>query len=136
MHEVVVQNRLEQLRKRQRDEALLAQEELLRSGASSAANARNWGGDMHAEAVAVEKDDNAMEVEEKIEPYERGMSPALIIDISALHPDEREIEILDELEDRKQLVGCNSSSVHKRLICLTSPLVFPSSFCHLVTLRA
>jgi hypothetical protein len=61
---------------------------------------------MRAEAVAPEKDGNAMDIEEDVEPYERGMSPVLIYDIIALPPEEREIDIVDELDDRKQLVSC------------------------------
>ncbi|CUA67740.1 Cactin [Mus musculus] [Rhizoctonia solani] len=98
LHETVVRNRLEQLRKRQRDEAFQAQSELL-----AAATSRNktFGGDIHADAgkdveepVAKEQDDT--------EPYERGMSPELI-DLAKLPYDERQVEIIDIVEDMAQL---------------------------------
>jgi hypothetical protein len=103
LHEVVVQNRLEQLRKRQRDEALQAQAELL-AGVGRLAGNKNWGGDMRAEAmepIAEAPDEIAVEVEQ--EHYERGMSPPLI-DITRLSYEERQVDIVDELADRRALV--------------------------------
>ena len=57
LHEVVVRNRLEQLRKRQRDEALQAQEELLAGVAKSAqrGEARVIPADVAAEQDAAEE---------------------------------------------------------------------------------
>jgi hypothetical protein len=100
VHEVVVRNRLEQLRKRQRDEALQAQEELLAGVAKSAS--RKWG----VEQATVEADVAESEIvpEEEMEPYDRSMSPALL-DITKLPVEEREIDILTEDEDRRALVG-------------------------------
>lgn len=100
MHEVVVMNRLEQLRKRQRDEALQAQEELL-AGVSRAAK--------HAEA-AEQADVEMAAAEETVEPYDRSMSP-VPFDLSALHLDERQIETIDELTDRAALVRCYPSEI-------------------------
>lgn len=99
LHEVVVRNRLEQLRKRQRDEALLAQEELLAGVARSAS--KKWGADA---APALE----VLEIEvipvEEMEEYDRAMSPVLL-DITKLPPEEREIDIFTEAEDRRTLVS-------------------------------
>ncbi|KZP12094.1 hypothetical protein FIBSPDRAFT_898449 [Athelia psychrophila] len=98
VHEVVVRNRLEQLRKRQRDEALQAQEELLAGVAKSAS--RKAGADTPAAEIPLEK----IEVEpmEEMEPYHRSMSPGLL-DITRLPAEERQIDILTEEEDRHAL---------------------------------
>jgi hypothetical protein len=109
VHEVVVRNRLEQLRKRQRDEALQAQEELLAGVAKSAS--RKWG----AEQAVAETEVAEVEVvpEEEMEPYDRSMSPPLL-DITKLPAEEREIDILTEEEDRRALVSVLLST----LLCL------------------
>ena len=98
LHEVVVRNRLEQLRKRQRDEALQAQEELLAGVAKSAqkGDIRNVIPADGAEQVAAEE----------VEPYDRSMSPPLI-DIRKLHHDERQMDILTTIEDLRYLVRFN-----------------------------
>ncbi|KAJ7095121.1 mid region of cactin-domain-containing protein [Mycena belliarum] len=95
VHEVVVRNRLEQLRKRQRDEALQAQEELLAGVARSASKRME---------PAAEVDVVQQEVvpAEEMEDYNRDMSPPLL-DITQLSPEEREIDILTEHEHRRAL---------------------------------
>lgn len=97
LHEVVVRNRLEQLRKRQRDEALHAQEELLAGVARSAAQ-----GLKDANYVAPTTTAEA-DTQEDTEPYDRSMSPPLI-DIRKLTEDEREIDIVTELDDLRALL--------------------------------
>lgn len=93
-----MRNRLEQLRKRQRDEALQAQEELLAGVARSAAR-----GDRR---VVPEMDASNHEtvVEEDIEPYDRAMSPALL-DIRKLPYEERQIDIVTEMGDLRAIVS-------------------------------
>lgn len=100
LHEVVVRNRLEQLRKRQRDEALQAQEELLAGVAKSAAR-----GDRHV-GFEVDAPQQETVADEDIEPYDRSMSPALL-DIRKLPYDEREIDIVTEMEDLRAIVSCH-----------------------------
>lgn len=103
LHETVVRNRLEQLRKRQRDEAFQAQSELL---AAAASRTTTFGGDMHAGAgMDVDEPEPETKEKEDVEPYERGMSPELI-DISKLPYEERQVEIIDVIEDLVQLVRC------------------------------
>ncbi|KAG1780261.1 mid region of cactin-domain-containing protein, partial [Suillus placidus] len=97
LHEVVVRNRLEQLRKRQRDEALHAQEELLAGVARSAAQGLK-DANYVAPATTAEAD-----TQEDMEPYDRSMSPPLI-DIRKLTEDEREIDIVTELDDLRALL--------------------------------
>lgn len=99
MHEVVVRNRLEQLRKRQRDEALQAQEELL-AGVARSASKRT---EPAVEMDIVEQEEEVVPVEE-MEEYRRDMSPPLL-DITRLMPEEREIDILTQKEHLRALVG-------------------------------
>lgn len=103
LHEVVVRNRLEQLRKRQRDEAFQAQEELL-AGVAKAASTRSNALDV---IVNVEMSD---EVVEDIEAYDRAMSPGLL-DITKLSSDDRQIDIILEGDDRRNLVGFEAAKV-------------------------
>ncbi|KAK0230608.1 mid region of cactin-domain-containing protein [Armillaria fumosa] len=95
-HEVVVRNRLEQLRKRQRDEALQAQEELL-AGVAKSASSKPWI-PKDVEANVPVPEDDAHDIEE----YDRAMSP-MLIDIIKLPVEDRQIDILTEQEDRRAL---------------------------------
>ncbi|KAI0747442.1 mid region of cactin-domain-containing protein [Irpex lacteus] len=97
LHEVVVRNRLEQLRKRQRDEALQAQEELLAGVAKSAARGERPALNTDAESAS------AKPIEE-VEPYDRSMSPPLL-DIRKLPYEERQVDIVTELEDLRALIA-------------------------------
>lgn len=103
LHEVVIRNRLEQLRKRQRDEALQAQEELLAGVAKSASRTSRDSG-----ALIPQPDVTEQEVipEEEMESYDRSMSPRML-DITRLSLEERQIDILTEREDRRVLVRSN-----------------------------
>lgn len=90
-----MRNRLEQLRKRQRDEALLAQEELLAGVAKTASSG----------PVPIPEPTVTLEPETAlIEPYDRSMSPTLI-DITKLPTEERQIDIFTVDEDRRALVS-------------------------------
>ena len=97
LHEVVVRNRLEQLRKRQRDEALQAQEELLEGVANVASKGK-------FRPPVIEAGVGQQSVEKIVEPYERGMSPGLV-DITRLTHEERHVDIVLELDDRVSLVS-------------------------------
>lgn len=99
LHEVVVRNRLEQLRKRQRDEALQAQEELLAGVAQSAAR-----GIADARVIVAGAQAEPEVSAEHVEPYDRSMSPSLI-DITKLRPDEREFDIVTEKDEMRALVS-------------------------------
>jgi hypothetical protein len=95
MHEVVLQNRLEQLRRRQRDEAARVQSELQQNLATNFAVNRAM--EEAAEDVVM-----ADEVEdEDVEEYEREMSPESTEKVSA---EDRNLELLDELEELEKLV--------------------------------
>ena len=99
---MVVRNRLEQLRKRQRDEAHLAQQELL-AGVSKNTT-RNWGGDLRADAVVQHSTSQEITEAESPEPYERSMSPA-VLDIRKLPYDERQIRVVNARDDVRELVS-------------------------------
>jgi hypothetical protein len=99
LHEVVVRNRLEQLRKRQRDEALQAQEELLEGVANVASKGK-------FRPPTIETGVGQHSVEKFVEPYERGMSPDLV-DITKLPHEERHVDIVLESDDKTSLVSCN-----------------------------
>jgi hypothetical protein len=111
LHEVVVRNRLEQLRKRQRDEALQAQEELL-AGVARSASGKHGTPVPIQEITVIEPEPSP---EEQVEPYDRSMSPALI-DITKLPPEERQIDILTTMEDRRALVSAHTTSLKIHLI--------------------
>lgn len=108
LHEVVVRNRLEQLRKRQRDEALQAQEELLEGVANIASQGM-------FRPPSIEAGVGQQTIEEVVEPYERGMSPDLI-DITKLPHEERQVDIVLESDDNANLVCSVDISRRTRLI--------------------
>lgn len=100
LHEVVVRNRLEHLRQRQRSEALQAQEELLAGVASAAA--ASFGkipSIVDTETVAPPL------IEEETESYTSAMEFPLI-DITKLPAEERQIDILTQKEALRTLVSC------------------------------
>ncbi|KAJ3760263.1 mid region of cactin-domain-containing protein [Lentinula raphanica] len=106
LHEVVVRNRLEQLRKRQRDEALQAQEELL-AGVAKTASA---GTAPIPQPILAQEPEMTL-----IEPYDRSMSPPLI-DITKLPAEERQIDILTEVEDRRALMTLRKAVAASRFV--------------------
>ncbi|KAH9998340.1 mid region of cactin-domain-containing protein [Russula vinacea] len=108
LHEVVVRNRLEQLRKRQRDEALQAQEELLEGVANVASKGK-------FRPPVIEAGVGQQSVEKIVEPYERGMSPGLV-DITRLTHEERHVDIVLELDDRVSLMKLRRSVADSRFI--------------------
>jgi hypothetical protein len=58
---------------------------------------------MHADA-GKDVQEPAMKDQDDVEPYERGMSPDLI-DLGKLPYEERQVEIIDVIEDLVQLVS-------------------------------
>ncbi|KAN0126596.1 Conserved mid region of cactin domain containing protein [Russula decolorans] len=108
LHEVVVRNRLEQLRKRQRDEALQAQEELLEGVANVASKGKFC-------PPVIEAGVGQQSVEKVIEPYERGMSPGLV-DITKLPHEERHVDIVLEPDDKASLMNLRRSVADSRFI--------------------
>ncbi|TCD67004.1 hypothetical protein EIP91_000684 [Steccherinum ochraceum] len=114
LHEVVVRNRLEQLRKRQRDEALQAQEELLAGVAKSASR-----GDRRA-VPDIDPSQQETVAAEEMEPYDRAMSPALL-DIRKLPYEERQIDIVTEMDDLRNLLEQRRAVAASRFVAKTAP---------------
>ncbi|KAH8830210.1 mid region of cactin-domain-containing protein [Flagelloscypha sp. PMI_526] len=104
LHEVVVRNRLEELRKRQRDDALHAQQELL--GGAKASN--NEGSSL-----------KATEATPTAEPYHRSMSPPLI-DITKLPLDERNVDIVTAKDQLRSLLSQRRAVVSARFVAKPS----------------
>ncbi|KZT74397.1 hypothetical protein DAEQUDRAFT_807535 [Daedalea quercina L-15889] len=113
LHEVVVRNRLEQLRKRQRDEALQAQEELLAGVAKSASR-----GDRNVMPV-VSNAQQESEAAGEVEEYDRSMSPPLV-DIRKLSYEERQIDIVTAKEDLRALMEQRRSVAGSRFVPKTA----------------
>ncbi|KAJ9124314.1 hypothetical protein QFC22_001114 [Naganishia vaughanmartiniae] len=105
IHVVVIKNRLEQLRQKQRQQALKVQEELGGTMATSSvlANATDV---TEAEAEAVEE-------EEELEEYSRDMSPELL-DPARLPQEDRNMPIVDEEDELRALFAA------RRLITSTT----------------
>lgn len=107
LHLVVMKNRLEQLRERQRQQALKVQQELggrLVEGHEADSNdvdmQARQAADNAAESMALGQD--AEGIEEVMEPYDRSMSPVLI-DADDLSADDRKLPIIDEDEILRSL---------------------------------
>ncbi|KNZ80045.1 hypothetical protein J132_07925 [Termitomyces sp. J132] len=109
LHEVVVRNRLEQLRKRQRDEALQAQEELLAGVARFAS--KKWNN----EVIPVEASDEEVVPAEEMEEYDRSMSPEPI-DITKLASEERDFNIVTEVEALQALLEQRRTVASSRFV--------------------
>ncbi|KAJ7638564.1 cactus-binding C-terminus of cactin protein-domain-containing protein [Roridomyces roridus] len=113
LHEVVVRNRLEQLRKRQRDEALQAQEELLAGVVKNVT--------MRTEPV-LEMSQQELVPADEMEEYHRDMSPSPI-DITKLTPEEREIDILTIEQYRRTLFDQRRVVAASRFVPKTAQVV-------------
>ncbi|CCM01723.1 uncharacterized protein FIBRA_03788 [Fibroporia radiculosa] len=114
LHEVVVRNRLEQLRKRQRDEALQAQEELLAGVAKSASR-----GEVRSVIPVLDGAQREAEAAGEMEEYDRSMSPELL-DIRKLPYDERDIDIVTMKEDLRALMEQRRAVTASRFVPKTT----------------
>lgn len=114
LHEVVVRNRLEQLRKRQRDEALQAQVELL--GAANLGSRNQWPSE--DELLSSQREDAQMEMEvDETEPYTRDMSPPLF-EAGRLSYEDRQLQITKPIDDLRALACQISLFLYHVLISL------------------
>ncbi|KAG8858477.1 hypothetical protein FRB91_009700 [Serendipita sp. 411] len=98
LHEVVVRNRLEQLRKRQRDEALQARAELL--GGDTPTSRNHWPAEVRA-LPSQQPDEDSMEVDQA-EPYSRDMSVPLFED-GKLSYEDRQLTVINPVNDLREL---------------------------------
>jgi hypothetical protein len=104
MHEIVLRNRLEHLRRRQRDEALRVQDELKNALRAPSA------------AVVGAEDEELVEgaeVDAEPEPYDRALSPAPLTKVTG---DDKELNLLDDLEERRKLLEARRAVVQTRFV--------------------
>jgi len=101
MHEVVLRNRLEQLRRRQRDEALTVRRELAKVVEKLPV--------ILTDAEAVEEE----VVDEQAEPYDPEMSPRLMPSLST---DDKTLDFVLEIDDRKQLIAARRTVAQSRFV--------------------
>jgi len=103
IHEVVLKNRLEQFKKRQREEAAKQQQELgskmVAQGETSA-----FGGDIHADGDGEGYEDDADDEDDIIEDYSRSMSPG-VVDVKDLAQEDRRLQVLTEAEFKRSIVS-------------------------------
>jgi hypothetical protein len=108
IHEVVLKNRLEQFKKRQREDAAKVHAELgdmLKTTAQASAD--NFGGDMHAEIGEIADDEEAddeIDEDDEVEPYDGSMSPKPV-DTRTMQLEERRLPIIEEEDNLRALVG-------------------------------
>lgn len=103
----MLKNRLEQFKKRQRDDALKATE----SGHRPAAEKQvTFGGDMQAEAGEYDDEDNQdaddeVDEDDWVEEYEPEMSPGPV-ETRDMTLDDRRLPIIDEEDHTRAIVSC------------------------------
>ncbi|WWC89448.1 uncharacterized protein L201_004372 [Kwoniella dendrophila CBS 6074] len=105
IHEVVLKNRLEQFKRRQREDAAKVQAEL--GGIIVKKTEDQFGGDMHADVgdddqVEMEDIEEEDDEDDYVEPYDREMSP-LPADPKTMVLDERRLPIVLEEDDLQAL---------------------------------
>lgn len=94
-------NRLEQFKKRQREDAARVQAEL--GGVLvNTADQQVFGGDMHADGG--DEADDEMDEEDFVEEYDQAMSP-VPVDLRSLHLEERKLPIVTEDDYLRELVS-------------------------------
>ncbi|KAK8864289.1 hypothetical protein IAR55_001535 [Kwoniella newhampshirensis] len=108
IHEIVLKNRLEQFKRRQREDAAKVQAELGGVIVNSADN--TFGGDMRADAGDVELEDIEEEEDEDdyVEIYDKEMSPAPA-DPRTMVLEERRLPIVDEEDELRALFAARHS---------------------------
>lgn len=104
----MLKNRLEQFKKRQREDAAKIQAEMADAVSAeagvAAAAAAPFGGDMHAEVDVADTADIHEDEEDYVEDYEPEMSPEPA-DPRTMHFDDRRLPIVNEEEILRQLVS-------------------------------
>ena len=120
---MVVRNRLEQLRKRQRDEAAKAQRELL--GGTKPPIPDAW---VNEAREAVQKPAVVDEDEDALEEYERDMSPELL-DPKKLSYEDRQLSVVDPHVDLQALVSLLCIQSRFRPLILAFQVRSPTNGC-------
>ncbi|WVQ67795.1 uncharacterized protein L199_006000 [Kwoniella botswanensis] len=111
IHEVVLKNRLEQFKRRQREDAAKVQAEL---GGVIVNKNEQFGGDIHADIGDQDEGEDGEDIDvdddedDYVEPYEREMSP-LPADPKTMVLDERRLPIVDEEDEMRALFAARRS---------------------------
>ncbi|OAV95333.1 hypothetical protein PTTG_03615 [Puccinia triticina 1-1 BBBD Race 1] len=111
MHEVVLRNRLEYLRRRQRDEAVKVQAEL----ASSLLNqpSASLATHPHHDSHEAEEDEAQLVVEEVAEEFETDMEPQLIQHLSL---EDQKLDMISPIEDWTQIINARQMVLSTRFV--------------------
>lgn len=110
MHEVVLQNRLEQLRVRQREDALKVQSDIAAQVTHAAGRAAPRGGNIEENELEDLDDEEEQLIEEDLlDAYSDEMAPELFHP-SKLSYEDKQVPVVDELEEKRKLVSRTSSS--------------------------
>ena len=107
MHEVVLQNRLEQLRLRQREDALKVQSDVAAQVTHAAGRAGGWGAganDGGDDMEDIDEEEEQIIEEDMLEAYSEEMGPELFHP-SKLSYEDKQVPVVDELEEKKKLVS-------------------------------
>jgi hypothetical protein len=109
MHEIVLNNRLEQLRQKQRDEAVKYQDEVKYALHAPAAVMADRAGEGFAEAFEKDEEDEDIEMEEAVvvEEWDVSMEPTIMKKVAEEY---RGCPIVDADIDLAKLVGLNFTS--------------------------
>lgn len=102
---MVLKNRLEQFKKRQREDAAKHHAELSDQIAKKAED--NFGGDMHAEVALPDLDtagEDADDEDDFVEDYDPEMSPKPA-DVRLMQLEERRLPIIEEEDDLRAIVS-------------------------------
>lgn len=105
-------NRLEQFKKRQREDAAKVQAELGGTLVKGKSDADNYGGDIHAEVGDDEDADDEADEDDWVEEYDPEMSPGPV-DVRTMMLEERRLPIVDEEDALRALVSHTSSAIHQ-----------------------
>ncbi|KAA1134866.1 hypothetical protein PGTUg99_007501 [Puccinia graminis f. sp. tritici] len=111
MHEVVLRNRLEYLRRRQRDEAVKVQAELASSLINQPSTSRPTH--THYDSHEAEEDEAQVVVEEVAEEYENAMEPVLVQHLSL---EEQKLEMISAAEDWAQIINARQMVLSTRFV--------------------
>lgn len=118
IHEVVLKNRLEQFKKRQREEAAKQQQEL-ENKIIAQGEAATFGGDMHADGGNGEEyEDDADDEDDFIEDYSRSMSPGPL-ELKTLGQEDRRLPVVSE-QDFKRAIVCLSLTLAFLMLIISS----------------
>ena len=108
MHELVLSNRLEQLRMRQREDALRVQGDIAALVNHTASRAQGGANDGVDEEDEMGEEDEQLIEEDMLEAYSDEMAPQLY-EPSKLSYEDKQVPVVNDLEEKKKLVSVTLS---------------------------